>query len=422
MSNYSYSSYQSSSGGGAGGYGGFDVAKAMFTQADVNRDGTIDQNEFQQWASDAAHGGAGGYGQSSSGYGYDSSSSGFGAGEADLSGGYAGSGYGSGAAGFSGYDSSSAGYSSGGISGHGGVSGTGAGRHCFITTYHFIYFTLIIDHDDQLCMKSYDSSSAGYSSGGISGHGGVSGTGAGGFGGSSSYDSSVYSSQGQGFGGVSGSNLYQDSNPQIIRRPAPGGGVTYKQNILVRFLQPPPIPPPGPLIIREVRPPQPPALPPLRIRQQPPPRPAPPPLILRERPPVPPASLTQKIIIRRLPALPVPPRSVIIERLPPLPPKPRDIIIERWIPYGRQAKRRTIVQRANAAQQYARPRNIIIQYEPIQARVVRQFQRLGVQQENPQSYVQRYGASLQDAASLLQAARQAGVVEDISVPGGAAIG
>ncbi|CAF1071096.1 unnamed protein product [Didymodactylos carnosus] len=347
MSNYSYSSYQSSSGGGAGGYGGFDVAKAMFTQADVNRDGTIDQNEFQQWASDAAHGGAGGYGQSSSGYGYDSSSSGFGAGEADLSGGYAGSGYGSGAAGFSGYDSSSAGYSSGGISGHGG---------------------------------------------------------------------------GQGFGGVSGSNLYQDSNPQIIRRPAPGGGVTYKQNILVRFLQPPPIPPPGPLIIREVRPPQPPALPPLRIRQQPPPRPAPPPLILRERPPVPPASLTQKIIIRRLPALPVPPRSVIIERLPPLPPKPRDIIIERWIPYGRQAKRRTIVQRANAAQQYARPRNIIIQYEPIQARVVRQFQRLGVQQENPQSYVQRYGASLQDAASLLQAARQAGVVEDISVPGGAAIG
>ncbi|CAF1296912.1 unnamed protein product, partial [Didymodactylos carnosus] len=41
---------------------------------------------------------------------------------------------------------------------------------------------------------------------------------------------------------------------------------------------------------------------------------------------------------------------------------------------------------------------------------------------NPQSYVQRYGASLQDAASLLQAARQAGVVEDISVPGGAAIG
>jgi hypothetical protein len=40
-------------------------------------------------------------------------------------------------------------------------------------------------------------------------------------------------------------NLYQDPNPQIVRRPAPGGGVTYTQNIRVRFLQPPPVPPPG---------------------------------------------------------------------------------------------------------------------------------------------------------------------------------
>jgi hypothetical protein len=40
-------------------------------------------------------------------------------------------------------------------------------------------------------------------------------------------------------------NLYQDPNPQIIRRPAPGGNLTYTQHIKVRFLQPPPIPPPG---------------------------------------------------------------------------------------------------------------------------------------------------------------------------------
>jgi len=121
-----------------------------------------------------------------------------------------------------------------------------------------------------------------------------------------------------------------------------------------------------------------------------------------------------------LAALPVPPRSVIIERLPPLPPKPRDIIIERWVPYGAMQKRRTIVQRAAAAQQYAAPRNIIIQYEAVQVRVVRQFQRLGVQPENPQSYVARYGASLFDSATLVQHARAAGVVEDISPPAGAA--
>jgi hypothetical protein len=90
-----------------------------------------------------------------------------------------------------------------------------------------------------------------------------------------------------------------------------------------------------------------------------------------------------------------------------------DIIIERWIPYGAQAKRRTIVQRAAGAQQYAAPRNIIIQYEAVQVRVVRQFQRLGVTQFNPQVYLQQYGATLLDAATLLQQARAAGVVEDI---------
>jgi len=38
---------------------------------------------------------------------------------------------------------------------------------------------------------------------------------------------------------------------------------------------------------------------------------------------------------------------------------------------------------------------------------------LGVTQENPQAYVQQYGAQLLDAQTLLQQARAAGVVEDI---------
>ena len=42
-----------------------------------------------------------------------------------------------------------------------------------------------------------------------------------------------------------GTNLFNDPNPQIIRRAATEGPVTYQQKILVRFLQPPPIPPPG---------------------------------------------------------------------------------------------------------------------------------------------------------------------------------
>jgi hypothetical protein len=45
-------------------------------------------------------------------------------------------------------------------------------------------------------------------------------------------------------------SLFHDPNPQIIRRAATGGPVTYQQKILVRFLQPPAVPPPG--VIEEI--------------------------------------------------------------------------------------------------------------------------------------------------------------------------
>ncbi|CAF1279904.1 unnamed protein product [Adineta ricciae] len=213
---------------------------------------------------------------------------------------------------------------------------------------------------------------------------------------------------------------FKDANPQIVRRPAIEGPVTLTQNIRVRFLQPPPVPPPGPLIIKEVRPPQPPPPQPLRVRQQAPPLPQQPPLVLRERPPPAPAVVASQTVIRNLAAIAVPPRSVVIERLPPAPPKPRDIIIERWVPYGPQPERKTIVQRAEAAIVYPKPRNMIIQYEAPQVRVIRQFERLGVTPANPQEYIQRYGATLFDAHTLLQQARAAGVVEDISPPAASA--
>lgn len=91
-----------------------------------------------------------------------------------------------------------------------------------------------------------------------------------------------------------------------------------------------------------------------------------------------------------------------------------DIIIERWVPYtATQGKRKTIVQRAEPPKEYPKPRNIIIQYEPVQVRVVRQFQRLGITQESPAEYVQRYGTTLLEAQTLVQQARAAGVIEDI---------
>jgi hypothetical protein len=50
---------------------------------------------------------------------------------------------------------------------------------------------------------------------------------------------------------ASAGRIFYDPNPQIIQRKG-SNSVTYKQNIIVRFLQPPPIPNAGPLIIKEV--------------------------------------------------------------------------------------------------------------------------------------------------------------------------
>jgi hypothetical protein len=42
-----------------------------------------------------------------------------------------------------------------------------------------------------------------------------------------------------------GRGFYLDPHPEIITRPDPGPAPTYKQNIIIRYLQPPPLPPPG---------------------------------------------------------------------------------------------------------------------------------------------------------------------------------
>ncbi|CAF3369542.1 unnamed protein product [Rotaria sp. Silwood2] len=213
--------------------------------------------------------------------------------------------------------------------------------------------------------------------------------------------------------GKLGPNLYIDPNPKIVRQEGNSSPVILEQRVFLRYLQPPTVPPPGPLIIKEVRPRQPSPSPPLVIREHAPPLPSLPPLILRERPPTPPKHIPSETIIRTLPALPVPPRSVIIERFPPPPEKPRDIIIERWIPYEHQPERRTIVEHAPSAKQYPQPSNTTIIYSATETRIVRKYQELGVTPENPACYRARYGSSLLDPVTLVQEARKAGVMEDI---------
>jgi len=90
---------------------------------------------------------------------------------------------------------------------------------------------------------------------------------------------------------------------------------------------------------------------------------------------------------------------VIIERMPPLPPKPQSIIVERWLPY-KQQKRRVIYQKAPAVQPPAPQKNLIIQWEGTQARVVKEFRNLGIIKADPNTYVQQYGPQLRPTQGL----------------------
>ncbi|KAL7669038.1 hypothetical protein ACOME3_009709 [Neoechinorhynchus agilis] len=202
-------------------------------------------------------------------------------------------------------------------------------------------------------------------------------------------------------GPVNGSKGYSvnyDPEPEVVRRQA-SGQVIYKQEVAVRYLKPPTPPPPGPLIIKEVRATQAPPAPPVIIRQRPP-RPAtPPPMIIREKPPQTPQNCAPKVITRNLPPPPPPPRRVIIERLPPLPPKPRSIIVERWLPY-KQQKRRVIYQRAPQIQHPEQQKNLIIQWEGAQVKILKEFRNLGIAKVDPNIYVQKFGPSLCHTSAL----------------------
>jgi hypothetical protein len=224
MSNFEYSSYSSASNtggaGNAGGAGGgFDVAKAIFNQADANHDGAIDRNEFQQWAANSGGnnagagsqydpaGGAGGNFEQSS---FESSSY--------ASGGAAGGAYGA-EAGFTGATSPS--------SFEGASYGGGAGLEASAAS------------GGQFQASSSSTFEAGASGANVAGYDSAAVTQA------ASYTAETNAAWSKYGAEVRGAGLFFDTNPQIIRRPASGGVQTYTQNIKVRFLQPPPIPPPG---------------------------------------------------------------------------------------------------------------------------------------------------------------------------------
>jgi hypothetical protein len=209
MSNYEYSSYSSSStsANGAGATTGFDPIRAVFSQVDANGDGTIDRNEFQQWASAAGQfsGNAARADQQDAGVlGVENNfeSATFGSAEG-VSGSFnVESGLAS-AAGMSSFESSSV-----------SIDGLAAGN-AFQQT------------------SSFDSQT------------GDTGSDAQAFNQAANYTAETNAAWSKYGAEVRGAGLFVDNNPQIIRRQAPGGVQTYTQNIKVRFLQPPPIPAAG---------------------------------------------------------------------------------------------------------------------------------------------------------------------------------
>jgi len=108
--------------------------------------------------------------------------------------------------------------------------------------------------------------------------------------------------------------FFHDPNPVVIQKKSKP--VTYVQKINLAYYKPPAPPAPGPVIIKEVRPPQAPPPPPLFVRIQPPPPPEQAPLVIREAPPPRPKQIPTTHLTKVLPPIPVPPPNVQIRGAP----------------------------------------------------------------------------------------------------------
>jgi hypothetical protein len=108
--------------------------------------------------------------------------------------------------------------------------------------------------------------------------------------------------------------FFHDPNPVVIQKKSKP--ITYIQKINLAYYKPPAPPAPGPVIIKEVRPPQAPVPPPLYVRIQPPPPPQQAPIVIREAPPPRPKHIPTTHLTKLLPAVPVPPPNVQVRNAP----------------------------------------------------------------------------------------------------------
>lgn len=193
-------------------------------------------------------------------------------------------------------------------------------------------------------------------------------------------------------------NINQDPNPQVIKKKSKNK-LNYKQELAVRYLQPPTPEAPGEIIINQEADKVPPPAPPLIIRQYPSKPVSPEPLIIREAPPEPP-KVERKVVHVPGKVLPPPDRKLVIEKLPKIPAQPPQIFIERWLPYGEQ-KVKIIHQKSNVKEPVQeKTRNVYINWEKPDVDVEQEVKYLGVSKVDPKEYMKQHGSSLKVSREL----------------------
>jgi hypothetical protein len=109
--------------------------------------------------------------------------------------------------------------------------------------------------------------------------------------------------------------------------------------------------------------------------------------------------------------MPPPPRKILIERLPKLPEKPQKIIVEKWLPYEKQKlKRRVVYQRSGPdSERFPTPENLLVQWQPPDVKLNKQFNYLGVFETDPNEYKKKYSSELTLAANMPEFVSQLGL-------------
>lgn len=193
--------------------------------------------------------------------------------------------------------------------------------------------------------------------------------------------------------------INDDPNPLIVHKKCETPHHS-TQEITVRYLEPPALPPPGEIIIQQEAPVVPPPAPPIVIKTAAPIIQQKEPLVYREAPPKMPIAIGRKIIKILAPKVPPPPRKVIIQKPPPVADRAQPIIIERWLAPKIQPRRVIFDGVVHHNVQHQPVRNEIHECEAPRVIVNKQFKDLGVARMDPNEYWNKYGNTLIEAHNL----------------------